>query len=210
MANKDYGLIEVMQAVRERIEERTGFSLPNAVCPFSSRANLQIGFRYDFFIDENSGFPGLAISQTKELLLDLFVDIITFLFDAEADIVLRGKCDEEGQYKSFKTESVDLRIFISALSDFENLILNNGLMEIRILSPDQYFELWLDDDKLIIFRSPAEADIIKLANLLESQGIREKPKMETVRNTKHIHESSKSLEQRFEQFVRAIGAIENE
>lgn len=181
------------------------FRLTDAVRP-SLDVKIQPvqGYRHETYHDEESGstVPVVMAAASRELLFPLFIDLIQRLGEA-VDVVLESSHDHQTSgHVDFYREQIDTPVLVSALWDFEDLLVNDGCTGIAVLNPHTPQEVQFDEHKLlIIYGSPLEP----FEYLLENHQVTRNDGMGFVTEADHVHTSSEEYRQRFEQLRTQLG-----
>ena len=181
------------------------FMLTDAVRP---SYNLDVvpsaGYRHDCYQDRESGtkIPVLMASASREVLFDLFVDLLDPV-GQEVDIVLETSHEREsGQHKDLYREHIDMPVLKSTLYDFEDLLLDDGCCGVAILNPRIPVEIQLDEHKLIIIYGH---DTSEFEQILIDHGVPCSEDIRFITEAEHVHSSSEEYVERFEQLRFRLG-----
>ncbi len=188
-----------------RIARYGSFMLTEAVRP---SYNLDVvpsaGYRQDQYRDKETGgsIPVTIVSQTKHLLMDLFIDLLEPLGD-EVDVVLEtshGKlqCGRDDLYR----ESIDLPILKSTLYDFEDLLINDGCTGLAVLNPRLPLEVQFDEHKLILLYGQ---DNRVFEDVLEKYSLDARPEMRFITEAEHVHSTGDDYWDQFCQLKYRLG-----
>ncbi|HMP80007.1 MAG TPA: hypothetical protein PKD54_11185 [Pirellulaceae bacterium] len=181
------------------------FELTEAVRP---AMNLQVcprqGYRHDIYVDpqSQSRIPVIMAAVSSERLFSVFVELVQRL-GPSVDVVLESSHDhEEAGHIDYYREQIDMPVLLSALWDFEDLLLNDGCTGVAALNPATPQEIQLDEHKLlIIYGSPLEV----FEHILEKHGVMCDEGLHFITEAEHIHSTSDQFVQRFHQFRTELG-----
>lgn len=181
------------------------FLLTDAVRPaFSLEVVPSAGYRYETFEDEASGtkVPVIMAAQTRERLIDLFVDLLDPLGD-EVDVVLETSHDgADRQHRDLYRESIELPILKSILYDFESLLLDDGCTGIAVLNPRIPLEVQFDEHKLLIMYGH---DLSPFEAVLRGDNLRVSESIQFITEGEHIHSSTEEHQRQFDSLCYQLG-----
>jgi hypothetical protein len=181
------------------------FVLSDAIRP---SYDLQVvpsqGYRHDFYVDESTRtrVPVLMAAATSEKLFDTFLDLLEPLGSA-VDVVLETSHhrDARGHVDLYR-EHIDLPVLKSTLYDFEDLLVNDGCAGIAVLNPHVPLEVQFDEHKLLIAYGQ---DLSEFEAVFKSNGIRCNDQMKFITEGEHVHSSSDTYAQQFEELLMRLG-----
>ncbi|WP_437192064.1 hypothetical protein [Planctomicrobium sp. SH527] len=185
------------------------FLLTDAVRPsFDLAVVPSAGWRRDNYRDKETGIdvPVIMVSQTREKLFDLFIDLLEPLGD-EVDVVLETSHDNRrGEHEDLYREQIDLPILKSLLYDFEDNILNDGCLGIAVLNARVPMEVQFDEHKLLIMYGH---DLEPFEEILRSHGLRQSRTLKFITEAEHIHSSTDDMTDRFAELRYQLGVDED-
>ena len=181
------------------------FMLTDAVRPsYDLKVVPQAGYRHDQYIDEESKskVPVLMAAASKEILFDLFMELIDPL-GYEVDVVLETSHHrEQGGHEDLYREHIDVPVLKSTLWDFEDLIMNDGCTGLAVLNPGIPQEVQFDEHKLlIVYGNP----LMDYERLFKRFGIPCKDDIKFITEAEHVHSSSDKYFDEFEQLRMRLG-----
>jgi hypothetical protein len=162
------------------------------------------GYRHDIYRDEESGreIPVIMAAASREVLFGLFMQLVGRLGES-VDVVLESSHDHATSgHTDFYREQIDMPVLISALWDYEDLLLNDGCTGIAVLNPQTPQEVQFDEHKLlIVYGSPLEP----FEHILEQNGVNCVPDLGFITEAEHVHTSSRELQDQFERLRNQLG-----
>lgn len=201
-------LSEAQLDAHMQVSEYGDFTLTEAVRPsFDLQVVPTAGYRHDVYRDKETGvdIPVLMASASREVLLDLFLDLLDPLGD-EVDVVLETSHDRSTRgHDDLYREHIDLPVLKSTLYDFEDLILDDGCTGVAVLNPNIPLEVQFDEHKLLIMYGQ---DLLDFEDVLERSGIPCIDDMKFITEAEHVHSSSEEFFNRFDQFKYRLGLDE--
>jgi len=200
-------LVKHSELLQKHLERNSyeDFRLTEAVRP-SLELDIQPsqGFRPDSYRDEEAGLdiPVLMASASAENLFSLFIQLVSRL-GPSVDVVLETSHDHDVTgHVDFYREHIDTPVLISALWEFEDLLLDDGCTGIAVLNPSVPQEVQFDEHKLLImYGSPLEP----FEHTLSQNGVFENEEMQFITEAEHIHASTDAYQQQFEQLKMRLG-----
>lgn len=203
------------QITETQLEEHLGiarygsFLLTDAVRPsFNLEVVPSAGYRRDVYRDKETGadVPVLMIAETREKLIDLFIDLIDPLGD-EVDVVLETSHDSQGgKHQDLYREQMDMPVLKSMLYDYEDLLLDDGCTGIAVLNPRTPCEVQFDEHKLLIVYGQ---DLWPFEEVLSDYNLRCSDDLRFITEAEHIHSSSEEFSERFQELTYRLG-VEDE
>lgn len=174
------------EKIQQAMKHRTfgAFTVPPAVVFFKAGDDLpQEGYKVRKHVLPNGRFQYQAIvSVSAEKLLDLF-DALLPLLGEYCHVVLQDFGAREGELIEYVAYQKDTVIVRSILCDFEELLLNDGLIGLAVYSDIVRAEVQLTQQKVIqIFA----LDLIPFRRLLQRYGIEENPKLKFLFEDFHL------------------------
>lgn len=158
--------------------------------------------------------PLLAISVSREKIIDLFLDLIEPL-GSLVDVILESSHGPDGsptpsgrRSRDLTRRNMDRPIFSSHCLDFEDLILNDGCTGISVISSRARHkglirEVQLDEHKTLIVYSEKLASFVKV---LKHHGLARNDGMKLLLEGDHLHKSSRKYLDEFDRFSCLLGA----
>jgi hypothetical protein len=187
------------------IKRYGSFVLTDAVRPsYDLEVVPSAGYRHDKYRDRETGIeiPVLMAAASKEMVLDLFIDLLDPLGDS-VDIVLESSHDQSaGQHLDMGREHIDLPVLKSTLYDFEDILLDDGCTGLAVLNPRIPMEVQFDEHKLLIMYGQ---ELSLFENTLADYGIGCSDDMRFITEAEHVHSSSDEFADRFEQLKFRLG-----
>lgn len=181
------------------------FTLTEAVRPsFDLQVVPMAGYRHDVYRDKETGvdIPVLMASASREVILDLFLDLLDPLGD-EVDVVLETSHERSARgHDDLYREHIDLPVLKSTLYDFEDLLLDDGCTGVAVLNPNIPLEVQFDEHKLLIMYG---RELTDFEEVLEQAGIPCIDDLKFITEAEHVHSSSEELHDRFSQFKYRLG-----
>lgn len=187
-----------------RIARYGKFTLTDAVRPsYDLQVVPQSGYRHDEYQDKESGIkiPVIMASASREVLLDLFMDLLEPL-GHEVDVVLETSHDRRGGHQDLYREDIDMPVLKSTLYDFEEMLMGDGCTGLAILNPDVPLEVQLDEHKLIIVYGQELADF---EDILDDYGLNCDEQIKFITEAEHVHSSTDEFAQQFDEIKFRLG-----
>lgn len=190
------------------IDKYGDFVLTNAIRPsYDLQVVPKTGYRHDFFVDSENGIkiPVLMASASREILLDLFFDLMEPLGES-VDVVLETSHDQDSnEHKDLYREHIDLPILKSTLYDYEDILLEDGCMGIAVLNPKMPLEIQLDEHKLLVMYGD---DLHAFERILFDYRVDCDDKMKFITEAEHVHSSREEYAEQFRQLQYRLGIEE--
>ena len=181
------------------------FMLTDAVRPsYDLKVVPQAGYRHDQYIDEESKskVPVLMAAASREILFDIFMELIDPL-GHEVDVVLETSHHrEQGGHEDLYREHIDVPVLKSTLWDYEDLIMNDGCTGLAVLNPGIPQEVQFDEHKLLIVYGTPLADYERI---FKRFGIACKEEIKFITEAEHVHSSSDQYREQFEELRMRLG-----
>jgi hypothetical protein len=181
------------------------FSLTDAVRP---SYDLQVvpcqGYRHDSYQDEqnHSSVPVLMASVSQEQLFDTFMDLLDPL-GFVVDVVLETSHNRHNKgHTDLYREHIDMPVLKSILWEFEELLTNDGCTGLAVLNPDVPQEVQFDEHKLLIVYGE---QLREFERALGERNVRCDEQMRFVTEAEHVHSSSDTFAQQFEELKTRLG-----
>ena len=186
------------------IDSYGAFDLTDAVRPsYDLQVVPKQGFRYDEYVDENSGSrtPVIMAAATRHILLDLFIDLLDPLGQV-VDVVLESSHQFGGPQQDQYREHIDVPVLKSILYDHEDLLLNDGCTGIAVINPAKRQEVQLDEHKLLImYGDPLD----RFESLLIDGDVYPDDKLQFITEAEHVHSSSEKYFDQFNMLKNRLG-----
>jgi hypothetical protein len=187
------------------VQRYGNFRLTDAVRPsYDLQVVPQQGYRHDVYQDEEAKtqVPVLMASASKEILFELFIDLLEPLGN-ELDVVLETSHHREGNgHKDLYREHIDAPVLKSTLWDYEESLLNDGCTGLAVLNPGIPQEVQFDEHKLlIVYGEPLEP----FQDILHSHNVERVDSIKFITEAEHVHSSSDHFFQQFEQLKTRLG-----
>ena len=181
------------------------FILTDAVRPsYDLEVVPSAGYRHDKYRDRDTGIeiPVLMAAASREIILDLFIDLLDPLGDS-VDIVLESSHDQTaGHHLDLGREHIDLPVLKSTLYDFEDILLDDGCTGLAVLNPQIPMEIQFDEHKLLIMYGQ---ELSEFEETLAEYGIGRSDDIKFITEAEHVHSSSDEFVDRFEQMKFRLG-----
>src|SRR3989344_1555052 len=203
-----FGLTEEEISTHCRTKKYGDFTLTGAVAP-----------SYDLVIVPENGFrqkptvccccgctiPFITISASKEILFDLFLDLVSAL-NSVVDVVIILYENHNKKSCGRRRDDIDIATLLSILQEFEENLLGDGCLEVAVAREIPPVEIQLDDHKLIqIWHYQHIPNFIEL---MTKYGLKEKPEMYFITEAEHVHSSSEDSEKKFYELASRLSAGE--
>ncbi|MBM4088209.1 MAG: hypothetical protein FJ276_02080 [Planctomycetes bacterium] len=181
------------------------FVLTDAVRPsYDLQVVPQQGYRHDVYQDEDrrSRVPVLMAAASKDVLFDLFLDLLEPL-GTEVDVVLETSHDHNtGGHVDLYREHIDLPVLKSVLWQYEDMLLNDGCTGIAVLNPAVPQEVQFDEHKMLIVYG---GGLTSFESILKMRGIDLVRGMKFITEAEHVHSSSERFARVFEELKVDLG-----
>jgi len=173
------------------------FELTEAIRPSPKLSVVpREGYRLKHYEDEEIRVPVLMASVTKRKLFRLFMDLLDPLGD-EVHVVLGTSHNGRG-FTELHREEIDLPVLKSSLYDFEDPLVNDGMMSISAFNPDTPAEVQFDEHKLLVVYANQLRDF---RDILAAHRIHLRADMKLITDAEHCHSSTKEYAQAFERLA---------
>jgi hypothetical protein len=181
------------------------FMLTDAVRPsYDLKVVPKAGFRHDQYVDEEtkSKVPVLMAAASREIVFDLFMELIDPL-GHEVDVVLETSHHrEQGGHEDLYREHIDVPVLKSTLWDFEDLLMNDGCTGLAVLNPGIPQEVQFDEHKLLIVYGNPLADYERI---FKRFGISCDENIKFITEAEHVHSSNDKYFDQFEEMRMRLG-----
>ena len=187
------------------IDRYGDFRLTDAVRPaYDLKVVPRQGYRHDTYVDNDSKahVPVLMVSASKEILFDVFIDLLDPLGE-NIDVVLETSHDRSPSgHSDLYREHIDLPVLKSTLYDFEEMLTDDGCTGIAVLNPGVPVEVQFDEHKLLIVYG---SDLSPFEEVLRDHGIEHDDSIKFVTEAEHVHATSENFGDEFEQLKSRLG-----
>lgn len=187
------------------IDTYGAFTLTGAVRP---AYDLQIiprqGYRHDTYQDEEgqTEVPVLMASATREILFDLFLELLDPLGPV-VDVVLEtSHHHDQGGHLDLYREHIDLPVLKSTLWEYEELLLNDGCAGIAVLNPATPQEIQFDEHKMLIMYGQPLGEF---EQILQQNDVYPDRNLRFLTEAEHVHSSSEEYYRTFEELTMRLG-----
>ena len=181
------------------------FTLTDAIRPALFRRVIpRQGYRIETYKDAKAGFsvPVLAASVTRELLFDVFLDLLDPLGEV-ADVVLETSHDaSDAKHIDYFREQIDLPVLKSHCCDYEDLLCHDGCTGLAVLSGVEPMEVQFDEHKLLVVYA---ADLEPFSRILDEYGVNRDDTLKLVSEGEHLHSSEPRFRSEFDQLAYRLG-----
>lgn len=181
------------------------FMLTDAVRPsYDLKVVPKAGFRHDQYVDEESKskVPVLMAAASREIVFDLFMELIDPL-GHEVDVVLETSHHrEQGGHEDLYREHIDVQVLKSTLWDYEDLLMNDGCTGLAVLNPGIPQEVQFDEHKLLIVYGNPLADYERI---FKRFGISCDENIKFITEAEHVHSSNDKYFDQFEELRMRLG-----
>ncbi len=192
-----------------RVSRYGNFLLTDAIRPsYDLQVVPRQGYRHDRY-NPNDGQPAIPVlmaAATREILFELFMDLIDPLGPV-VDVVLEtSHTRRTGGHEDLYREHIDLPVLKSILWDYEDLLLNDGCAGIAVVNPQIPQEVQFDEHKLLIcYGQPLDV----LEQILAEHGVNLDPKIRFITEAEHVHTSSDNYYRKFQELCCHLGLDQN-
>jgi hypothetical protein len=181
------------------------FTLTGAVRPsFDLKIVPTQGYRHDRYRDEESKstVPVIMAAASRECLFDVFMELLDPL-GSVVDVVLETSHNRENTgHTDLYREHIDMPVLKSILWDYEDLLLNDGCTGLAVLNPSLPQEVQFDEHKLAIVYG---SDLSAYEQVLHERGVGCKEGIKFITEAEHVHSSSDSYMDQFEELKMRLG-----
>jgi hypothetical protein len=187
------------------VEKYGDFTLTGAVRPSYDLKIVPVqGYRHDRYHDEESKstVPVIMAAASKECLFDSFMDLLDPLGPV-VDVVLETSHNRDNHgHTDLYREHIDMPVLKSILWDYEDLLLNDGCTGLAVLNPSIPQEVQFDEHKLVIAYGN---DLTAFEQILGDKGVPCDEEIKFVTEAEHVHSSSDSYLDQFEELKMRLG-----
>lgn len=205
--------------VHIRIKKYGSFTLPWGISPsYDLQVIPRAGFQERWYNPCGAnGTPVLLISASREAIFNLFLDLAGFL-GKTVDTILETshrRIDSDnrhrrldGQHIDIVAEDSDLPVLLSALTDFEELLVDDGCTGIAIADLKKHIELQFDEHKMLFFHgwSKFRRKILSLMSEYKIPQIPAEKQKCFVVDAEHAHSTHRRFAEEFEALKIRLGA----
>ena len=153
----------------------------------------QQGYRRDLFEDDEVSIPVLMAAASREVLFDLFLELLGEL-PGEVDVCVDMTHGEKAR---------DLPVLKSKLLDYEDVVLHDGCTGISVIHVDSPAEVQLDEHKLLLVYSQ---DLPRFEAIFRAHGVAPVPELNFLSEGEHVHATTKQLQERLAELLADLGA----
>ena len=135
------------------VESVGAFEFTDAVRPGKQASlSLQQGYRREMFRSKsrNMELPMILAAATKDVLFDLFLDLMVPLGKLVDCVLETSHSHGDGSHEDLYREKIDLPVLKSTLYDYESLILNDGCTGVAVVNTKKQLEVQLDEHKMLM------------------------------------------------------------
>ncbi len=187
------------------VQRYGSFLLTDAVRPsYDLQVIPQQGFRRDTYQDQDSRaqVPVLMASASKNVLFDLFMDLLDPL-GSEVDVVLETSHDHSnGGHVDLYREHIDMPVLKSILWEYEEMLINDGCTGLAVLNPNVPQEVQFDEHKMLICYGDPLRDF---ESIFTTRGVPAIEDMKFITEAEHVHSSSERYSRLFEELKVDLG-----
>lgn len=188
-----------------RIARYGSFVLTDAVRPsYDLQVVPQAGFRHDQYKDSETGvaIPVVMGAASKEILLELFLDLLDPLGEV-VDVVIETSHEcEHGGHSDLVREGIDMPILKSVLYDYEELLLDDGCTGIAVLNPSIPLEVQFDEHKLLIAYGQ---ELTGFERIFADYQVDCHEDIRFITEAEHVHASTEEFREQFHQLKYDLG-----
>ena len=188
-----------------KIARYGSFILSDAVRPsYDLQVVPRTGFRHDTYSDVETGIaiPVLMASASREVVLDLFLDLLDPL-GTEVDVVLETSHHSEGRgHLDLYRENIDLPVLKSVLYDFEELLVDCGCTGVAVLNPRMPMEVQFDEHKILTLYGQ---ELAEFESVLDEHQVPCSEDIKFITEAEHVHSSTDTFADQFEQLRYRLG-----
>ena len=204
----DRELIEARMASTEAlfaVDSVGAFEFTDAVRPGKhSTIPLQQGYRRELFRSRsrNMELPMILAAATKEVLFDLFLDLMNPLGKLVDCVLETSHSHGDGSHEDLYREKIDLPVLMSTLCDYESLLLNDGCTGVAVVNPAKQLEVQLDEHKLLMIYAE---DLKPFERILFEYDVWPMENMRFITEEDHVHSSRPVYQKQFDQLSFRLG-----
>lgn len=180
------------------------FQLTDAIRPsYDLQVVPRQGFRRDEYRDDANGsaVPVLMASATRDILMDLFLELIDPLGPV-VDCVLETSHHGGAGHEDLYREHIDLPVLKSTLLEFEDLLLNDGCTGVAVVNPLRQQEVQIDEHKmLIVYGQPLEP----FEKILIAADVYPDADLRFLTEGEHVHSSNQRYLHEFDVLKMRLG-----
>lgn len=163
-----------------------------------------VGYRPDVYINPTRDFrvPALAVSVDRGRMLDIFAALTTLLGDRVDMILETSHFRSDGKHRDFRRLGVPRAAAISYVSEFEDLICDDGCTGVAMIAPAGPFEVQLDEHKTIVVYAPKRRPF---AAICREFGLTRDDQLPLISEVRHVHRSHAEFAVMFRDLTRRLG-----
>ncbi|HVW66526.1 MAG TPA: hypothetical protein VHA78_02225 [Candidatus Peribacteraceae bacterium] len=203
------GLTEEQIDAHLAVRRYGDFELTDAVTPsYDLRVVPRQGYRHETYTDPETGgmMPALMVAATREVLWDLFEDLLEPLGDDVAFVLetshTKNTKSLQNGHRDFYREHIDLPVLKSTLHDHLDLLLNDGCTGIAVTNPSALLEVQLDEHKLITIYAK---QLSAFERILRGHGVFLDQRIKFITEAEHAHSTSERYRKEFNQLAYKLG-----
>jgi len=186
-----------------RVSSYGDFALTDAVRPsLEIPVRPRQGYRTEVFRSGGLRLPVLTAAVTAESLFDVFLDLLKPL-GPTLHVVLESSHGERiDRHSDFRRNHIDAAVLASHFCEFEELLLNDGCTGVAVMSARRPLEVQFDEHKQFTVYAP---DLKPFRRVLRDHGVGRKGKLRFLSEAEHLHHTTESHGEQFEQLALRIG-----
>jgi hypothetical protein len=181
-------------------------SLPAAVRPANGvHWQPHEGYRVRVFRDRRTGIklPMLTAAVDKERMFDAFYALIKPLGEEVHCVLESSHGLENDSHRDYRRNHIDAAVLKSYLCDHEEMLVNDGCTGVAVLAAGRPIEVQFDEHKIITVYAP---DVSRFRKILKRMGLRKDRELTVVAEAEHLHFSTASYAEEFNQLAMQMGA----
>ena len=187
------------------VESVGAFEFTDAVRPGKQASlSLQQGYRREMFRSKsrNMELPMILAAATKDVLFDLFLDLMVPLGKLVDCVLETSHSHGDGSHEDLYREKIDLPVLKSTLYDYESLILNDGCTGVAVVNTKKQLEVQLDEHKMLMIYAE---DLKPFERILFSYDVWPMDNMRFITEEDHVHSSRSIYQKQFDQLSFRLG-----
>jgi hypothetical protein len=192
-------------AAHLQVKKYGSFTLTDAVRPgLDVPIRPRQGYRVQVYRDRAARLrlPMLAAAVSAEQVFETFVGLLEPLGD-EVHVVLESSHgNRTDRHRDYRRDHIDRPVLASHLYDFEDLLVHDGCTGVAVLSAAGPVEVQFDEHKLLYVYAP---DLKPFQRVLRDMGIRRRKLLPLISEAEHLHHSTDTREDEFEQLCLRVG-----
>lgn len=162
------------------------------------------GYRMEVYRNraDRMRMPMLAAAVSAEDLFSTFLDLLEPLGEVVHVVLESSHGNTLDQHTDYRRTHVDLPVLMSHLYDFEDLLLNDGCTGLAVMSSSAPMEVQFDEHKLLYVYA---RNLKPFQRVLRAHGVRRRKVLPLIAEAEHLHHSSDSYAEEFEQLALRLG-----